>query len=275
MAYRNVLLFLALMIPATTGLAADADLGHCDLHTVFGETDTKQYLSFDAALRDALRNGDPTALAVLVKFPLNVYSPGEGSFSINDPSTLQLRYDEIIPQSLRDAVLKQEPSELYCHDVGADYYDKHAQVHIDQVSVGSAKEFRLVGVDLLDGKSTEPPKTTWGVDFICHTPKYRIVVDSTSGKPDGSSSTFRYRAWVKPHGATDKPDMELVGGTDDGGGTGVCYASAWTFRNGKIQYAVSRLGCTDGSEPKGAEGRVDISSTDDPDNPTETLWCYQ
>lgn len=266
MSYRYLLLTLALLMPARAAFAGDTVLGQsCDLKTPFPQvTDKQDFLDFDASLRAALKNGDSSALALLVKFPLDLSDSDGGSIAINNAATLQLKFDLAFPKSVRDAIAKLKPSDLWCNYAQAFYSNDGVQVDIDQVDVGTAKEFRITSIDLVPG-SNPLAKADHQPRFICHTPKYRIVVDQTG------DSTLRYRAWVKPHAFPDKSDMEIDTGVVDGEGTGPCGHDIWTFKNGKTQYAVSELGCTDGSEPKGSIGSVEISVGD---KLIETLWCY-
>jgi len=238
----------------------------CDLKPVFQVTDKQSFLDFDASLRAALKSGDPAALSLLLKFPLGLRDADGSSTSVADAATLQLKFDTAFPPLARNAVLSLKPSDLWCNYVQAFYSDNHAQVDIDLVDVGIEKEFRITGIDILETKSKASSKADHQVQFICHTPKYRILIDATDG------GKMRYRAWAKPRAFPDKPDMQIDTGIVRGEGSDVCAHDIWTFKNGKTQYEVSELGCTDGSEPKNAIGSVDITIGE---KPVETLWCYQ
>ena len=270
MSYRYLPLALVLLFPMHPAFAGDTKLGDsCDLKDVFAVSDKKGFMGFDAELRDALKSRDVAALALLINFPLKVGSPDGTSISINDATTLQYRFDQAFPQAVREAVLDQDPSEFFCKEDWLMYSSRHAAVDVEQVDVGSAKEFRVSSISLMDAGTGKLPAGAHRIEFICHTPKYRILVDSVGG------DKARYRAWIKPHPISGKPDMEIGTGTSDVEGSGMCGRDVWTFKNGKAQYEVAELGCTDGSEPKGSVGSVAISTTDDPDHPMETLWCYQ
>lgn len=270
MTYRSLLLALLICLPAQPVFAGDTRLSDsCDLKDVFAVSDKKDFMEFDAALRAALKSRDVAALALMVNFPLKVGSPDDTSISIDNATTLQHRFDQAFPQAAREAVLNQDPGQFFCKEDWLMYSDRHAAVDVEQVAVGTAKEFRVSGVSLMDASTGKLPAGAHRIEFICHTPKYRILVDSTG------EDEPRYRAWIKPHATSGKPDMEIDTGTSDVEGSGMCGRDVWTFKNGNTQYQVGELGCTDGSEPKGSVGSVEISTTDNPDHPIETLWCYQ
>lgn len=270
MIYRHLFLALLLCLPAHAAFAGDTKLGDsCDLSVPFGVTDKKDFMEFDAALRDALKSNDVAALALMIDFPFKVTSPDGASISINDASTLQYQFNTAFPKAARDAILNQDPSQFFCKENWLMYGDRHADVDVEQVDVGATKEFRVTSVSLIDADTGKLAPGTHRIEFICHTPKYRILVDSAG------EDKARYRAWIKPHSVLIKPDMEIDTGISDVEGSGMCGRNVWTFKNGKTQYEVAELGCTDGSEPKGSIGSVAISATDNPDHPIETLWCYQ
>lgn len=268
MSYRYLLLTLVLLFPMHPAFAGDTKVGGCDLKRVFNVTDNKEFLDFDAAFHKALKAGDPTSISLLVKFPLHVTHGDDRGISMDDARTLEAAFDEAFPKVVRDAVLNEQPKDYFCTEDRFIYDDGKGEVDVKQVDVGGAKEFRVTGVAVMQDDATTSSKG-FKAALICHTPKYRIIVDTDE------SDRSRYRAWIKPHEGFDKPDMEIVGGTYEGGGSGMCGYSAWAFKNGKTLYTVSELGCTDGSEPKGSIGSVRISATDNPDHPIETLWCYQ
>jgi hypothetical protein len=266
MSYRYLILLLALALPARVAFAGDTVLGEsCDLKSVFEVTDKQGFLDFDASLRAALKNGDPSALSLLVKFPLGLQDADGSSLAITDAATLQSKFDLAFPQTVRDAILKLKPSDFWCNYVQAFYNSDGVQVNIEQVKVGEAKEFRVTSVDLIPS-SNPLAKSDHQIRFVCHTQKYRILIDQTGAEK------LRYRAWVKPSTFPDKPDMEIDTGAETVEGSDICGHSIWTFKNGKTQYQVSELGCTNGSEPKDSVGSVNITIGD---KPIETLWCYQ
>lgn len=267
MAYRYLILVLALLVPARAALSADARLGsHCDLNFTFGMTDTKDFLDFDTSLRAALKANDAEAMALLVSFPFNLKHSADGdSIAINDATTLHARFHEIFSEDVRNVVLSQKPSDVWCMYSGANYSDGTAQITIDQVDVGELKEFRVTDITIM-GVTPRTSATRSQVQFICHTSKHRILID------EAGDQKLRYRAWIKPHSLLDRPDMEIDTGVEDTEGSDVCAYSIWTFKKGNTQYQVSELGCSDGSEPKGSIGSVDISIGD---KPVDTLWCFK
>ena len=66
--------------------------------------------------------------------------------------------------------------------------------------------------------------------------------------------------------------MEIDNGSETFEGTGICDHSIWTFKKGDTRFDVSELGCTDGSEPQGAIGELDITIRG---KLRQTLWCME
>jgi len=88
--------------------------------------------------------------------------------------------------------------------------------------------------------------------LTCRTQKRTVVVDlNSAGQP-------RYRVWNQPHRPSEKPDLQIVGGTHDVEGTGPCTHAVWSFRQGKAEYTVSGLGCTEATPPAGATGQLSV-----------------
>jgi len=89
--------------------------------------------------------------------------------------------------------------------------------------------------------------------FTCVTSDNTVVVEENDGQ-------LRYRSWNVPKGQSSKPDLEIKKGSVRFEGTGPCRHKIYSFLNGDYQYEVSPgLGCTDGSEPQGATGRLTVS----------------
>ena len=88
--------------------------------------------------------------------------------------------------------------------------------------------------------------------FFCDAAKHTVIVSTTS------SGEYLYRAWNKPKHITQKPDMEIIGGTEVVEGTGPCRYAAWSFAKGNVQYVVSTLGCTEAMPPAGATGSLAV-----------------
>jgi hypothetical protein len=111
-----------LVILATSSFPQAAVLGeNCDL-AVLGATETKSFLAFDRELRSSLSRQDAAMMALLVKYPLRI-NDDRGSYYLDDAESLQLRFQEIFPRAVRDAVLKQGPETVSCTSSGIMYGD--------------------------------------------------------------------------------------------------------------------------------------------------------
>ncbi len=101
--------------------------------------------------------------------------------------------------------------------------------------------------------------------LTCRTQKRTVVVDlDSTGQP-------RYRVWNQPHRQSEKPDVQIVGGTHDFEGTGPCTHAIWSFRKGNTQYTVSGLGCTEATSPAGATGQLSVFVDD---QFKQSWWCF-
>lgn len=124
----------------------------------------------------------------------------------------------------------------------------------------------LVEVVNLPGSNTSASTPMRGrIEFVGETSKHRIIVDI------GASGFPRYRAWNKPRGLTEKPDLKIDKGRKDSEGSGPCSYSFWTFMSGGTKYVVQELGCYPDSNqpPSGAKGRLDVSGKSE-----ATWWCF-
>src|SRR5882724_9442320 len=90
-------------------IAGDTLVGpNCDV-SVFGAKDKQEFVTFDKTFRAALKNRDAATLASIVEFPLTLnYGPGL-SISLDNPATLQDKFQEAFPPKVRDAVLNEDP----------------------------------------------------------------------------------------------------------------------------------------------------------------------
>jgi hypothetical protein len=249
---------LLLLTPAA--FSQTVDLGeNCNLVSI-GATDTKGFLEFDRELRGALSRQDAAAMALLVKQSLRVNS-SRGTYYIGDPRSLQLRFHEIFPHSVRDAVLKQRPTTVFCNMSGIMYGNGTVWVDLE------GERYRVKTINLPETTPTRPA-TARMLNFVCETATQRIIVDE-SGK-----GVLRYRAWGKPRALTDKPD-KLLNGIETSEGSGPCEYSLRTFADGNKKYVIGDLEvCTSGSDPpppQGAIGRLDVLSGDKTE---ANSWCY-
>ena len=100
--------------------------------------------------------------------------------------------------------------------------------------------------------------------LTCRTEQRTVVVDlNADGQP-------RYRVWNQPHPQSQKPDLQIVGGTHDFEGTGPCAHAVWSFEKGNTRYTVSGLGCTETTPPPGATGQLSVFVDD---QFKQSWWC--
>ena len=197
-------------------------------------------------------------MAFLVQFPLRINSE-TGKYSLNDPATLQSRFQEVFPAAVRKAILDQKVQEISCRDEGIAYGNGDAWVNVAKFG------FAIESINI--GTPTAHRASNQRMEFACQTDKYRIVVDSDA------SRIPRYRAWNRPHPLTDNPDLEIAKGESGVDGTGLCAYPVWTFRSGKATYRIEgALGCLGDTEaPKEAKGgfQVEIEG-----HSKARGWCY-
>ncbi len=102
--------------------------------------------------------------------------------------------------------------------------------------------------------------------FVCNTSKHTAIVNLL---PSGE---YRYMAWNKPRSITKEPDMVVFAGVETVEGTGPCRHTVWTFNNGKVQYSVSTLGCTEDKPLQNANGQLSVYINGEH---KKSWWCVQ
>lgn len=228
-----------------------ADFSSEEVCALTGE-DKQQFLAFDTQLRSALTKQDAVALSLLVQFPISVCT---GScILLTNAMALQERFNEYFSAAVREKILGTKMSELICRSDGIGYSSGY--LWAGQFFIGDKNkgwwEYRINNVNIprTVGKNAENTSSA----FVCHTEKHLIVVD------EPSHERLRYRAWNKPHVYTDKPDMEISGGSRWGEGTTPCQTYGAKFLRGTIEYlVVEKLGaCIDQEEPPDAIGSVEV-----------------
>jgi len=223
---------------------------NCDL-SVVGATEAKSFLTFDRELREALSKQDAGMTALLVKYPLRI-NDDRGGYYLHDVISLGLRFQEVFPPAVRDAVLKQRAETLWCNAEGVMYGGDGAM----WVSY-NGKRYGVATINL----PTKSKLVANTVRFVCDADKHRVIIDAEAG--------LRYRAWTKPHSLTEKPDMEITNGKESYEGSGACVHAVWTFAEGTTEFIVSELGCG-GDSPPDATGALEVYF---PDKPSVTWWC--
>lgn len=243
------------LMNVTAAFPQSARLGeYCDLRAI-GATDVKSFLEFDRDLRSAMSKQDAVAVAFLVKHPLRI-NDDRGSFYLDDPASLQSRFQEVFSPRVRTAILKQPVDALFCNSGGVMYGNGVVWVNL----IG-----KRYAIETINGLGSSP--ATGKIEFICDTDKERIVVDT------GAIGEPRYRTWKKPRALTDKPDLEIPKGAQHVEGTGPCAHSTWTFMSGATKFVAEGLGCFGDSNapPEGARGTFGVSIGE---NPQISSWCF-
>ena len=234
-----------------------AQLGKsCDLGSQ-GAGETKTFLAFDQELRGALSKQDAGMMALLVKFPLRINDEG-GRYYLDDPASLQARFQEVFPSAIRRVVLDQRPETVFCNYAGIMY--GNGALWVTRVD----DRYAIETVNLAEtGHIGKGPG--YRVEFACQTDKLRVIVDKVKGM-------LRYRSWNKPRSLLEKPDTEITNGKGEIQGTGPCAYGIWTFTGTGMKIIVAGIGgCGDDQQPKNAVGTVEVSTKEQPEG---TSWCF-
>jgi hypothetical protein len=239
--------------PQTAALGEDCNL------SVLGATETKSFLEFDREFRYALSNQNAGVMALLVRPSLRV-SDDRGSFRLDDPRSLQLRFQEIFTPAVRETVLKEKPEKLWCNYNGVSYGNGVVWVNY------ASQRYAIETVNVPpSADAARPPERT--VEFVCNADKHRVIVDAVG---DGAP---RYRAWTKPHSLTEKPDLEIAVGKRELQGTGACAYAIWRFTSNGTEFDLEGPeACYEESHPPPADsnGMLEVSV---PGKPTVSWWC--
>ena len=255
-------ILLLLLLCTQTAFAQTSRLNdHCDLG-VLGEAETKDFLAFDTELRAALSRPDAALLTLLVNYPLRV-NGDRGSWYINDPASLQSRFQEIFPPSVRADVLGSAPESLHCSYRGVMYGSGTVWINSWQLQeAGNPPRSAgfLVQAINLPGKRGAGSKDSVGrVEFAGRASRYRLVIDLVPGGPR------RLRLWNAGQSLLTKPAWEIREGIKTVDGTGPCAHAIWKFKIGPSNFEVQELGCYADSNqpPKGTKGRLEIAGSKD------------
>ena len=254
--------FAALILLAPPIFASDTALGpSCDL-TIVGTTDKETFVRFHNELRTAIGRGDVAAMALLVRFPLRINFSDGSTILLGNVEALQTRFAVAFPSPVRSAILDQKLNNIICNYQGIMY--GRGQVWVEPVDTSGKGRYRVIAINMPPAGSSQRVHNVAGLRFVCDTERYRIVIDTNS------SGRLRYRAWNQPRAVTDKPDTEIEPGIESGEGTGGCARRIWKFKKGAIEFNVAETGCTDGSEPKGTTGELEVLSEGQVE---QRWWC--
>lgn len=259
MAKFRLQIFILLLLCPSTVLAQEDRIGKsCNL-AITGGPGKESFLAFDRELRVALSKQDPVAMSLLVYFPLKVNHAGT-TISIEDPATLQARFQEIFPASVRSTVLDQELETVFCNWSGIMYGSGRVWIRALE------QRYALSTINLPDGNDKDRTDTPPRLDFVCNAEDHRVVVDTDS------SPNIRYRSWNVPRSVDDTPDVVISSGIKDIQGTGLCAHPVWRFIKGDTEVTVSTGGCypDSSSPPEGATGSLEISVS----GQTGHWWCF-
>jgi len=250
---------LAVFLGATITSAQSSILGkQCDL-AVFGEKDTTKFLAFDQELRAALKADDIGKLALLIQFPLRI-DDNRGAWFIHDPASLQGRYKEIFPPTVRKTILESTRDTIWCNYTGVDY--GNGNIWINATDRGYYLMTINMPTALKDGPSLYPK-----VDLACSTNKHRILIDLSK------NGEAHYRSWNTGRLLTDKPDLELFKGEKSFEGTGPCAHEIWKFQNSTAAYEVeSAEGCYSDTDSPPANAKAQLSVT--VAGKSTQAWCF-
>lgn len=277
---RLVLFLVALAVMAgfQTGLAESQDIEQIRQAAAQGEVDAQEerlgeycdlsipggpgkdsFLAFDQELRLALSKEDPVAMSFLVYFPLRVNHEGTTIY-IEDAATLQARFQETFPASVRSTVLNQKPETVFCNWSGIMYGNGRVWLR------ATDQRYALSTINLPDENDKDRTGRPPQLNFVCNTEAHRVAIDTDS------SGHIRYRAWKVPRPVTDKPDVELSSGTLDIEGSGSCSRPVWLFTRGHTEVTVWTRGCSPDSSPppEGRRGSLEITVG----GQTRHWWCY-
>lgn len=258
-------------------------------YSSIGVSDDRQVDGPALALQKAVVAKDRQAVAALIGYPLTL-TQGRKHIEVKDPKQFLALYDQIFTPYMVQDIAAAVPHHMFAKYQDAlltstIWLDDHGRLHSIDVMLEPI-------ACMLDRKFSKdaPPATTpgakaleagcaqyAGVDdphllkgdkyetaFVCDTPKHHILVDTRD------DLHYRYRAWLKPHPESVKPDMEIDTGTSDAEGHDECAYTEWTFTKGDTTYRVSELGCTEEQPPAGSVGQLDILIHD---GLKQTLWC--
>jgi hypothetical protein len=266
-----------------------ADVGK-NYYSNLGVKDDRQIDDPALVLQRAILSDNKQAVARMVAYPVSV-SIGRRQINIKNPQQFLKMYDHIFIPYMVNQVRTAVPHHMFTGDENGALFTSRIwlDTHGRLMSIFVKGEPAACATEL--GNSRSPMATThshaqksttnckqfagslpplnpgtYVTDFVCDASKYHIVVDSKA------DYVPRYRAWIKPHPMSSVPDMQINNGTETVQGTGVCAYSTWSFKKGDTQYSVRQLGCTDGSEPKNAVGKLDVLIHG---KPRQNLWCMQ
>ncbi|XOF32299.1 MAG: hypothetical protein ACL93V_09615 [Candidatus Electrothrix sp. YB6] len=225
----------------------------CDIRWLEGQ-DSGELRRFDSELRLALTARDVTQVALLTRFPLRVSGPGRGAITILDPEALQDRFSEIFPRYIRTAVLNTK--HISCSAQGV-MYGMRGDLWVKPEVVDDHLSYYISTVNLQTDKQQAKHNDERLIDFVCRTPKYRIVVDTDN---TDSSCSYRYRVWNVPKALSFPPDLTINANCDamEFQGTWPCVHRIWTFRNGTATYSISEPGCTGDGVPEETTGFLSV-----------------
>ena len=206
-------------------------------------------------------------LALLTTFPLRI-NDARGSWYIHDTTSLERRFDELFPATVRSAVLDSRPEQISC-TWSAIMYGPGTGLATVYISVTSREEtpgieeYHIASIGMPGRPSDSAPHVN--TQFACETSKYRVLIDLLNG-------ASRLRAWEKPRSLVEQPDLTLPDGVNAIEGTGGCAHRSWTFKGKTAEVVANGLGCYPDSNqpPKNATGQFAITPSGKEE---QWEWC--
>ncbi len=256
------LILLLLVLVPQPAVTADTVVGDACNLAALGAADKRGFLKFHQELRSALAKPDKAALALLVSFPLRVHHADGSATTLANARALQTRFDQVLPQPVRSAVLDQKLETLFCKYTGVMY--GRGEIWIRLLGQDESQRYRITTINLPATGGQRSTGDEPRLEFVCDAQRQRVVIDTL---PSGE---LRYRSWLKPSLLGGKPDAELSPGAAHLAGTSPCTHALWTFKTDETEVTVSELGCTEGSVPSGVTGRLEVAVAGE----ARSWWCY-
>ena len=237
--------------------AQDAGLSECP-------QDSMQFASFEHDLKLVLSKPDPSAMALLVGYPLRVNDKSRGTILVESADAIVARFQEVFPSEVRASVINEKRNAAArCGGTGIMYGS--GTVWVSVVGKGLASHYAVTTVNMPGNKAqaARGPK----IEFICHADQQRVVIESDA------KGVLRYQAWNKQRSVTERPDRVVTPGALRYEGSGVCAYPVWEFGSGNTSFSVSGLGCYSASTqpPDGARGALKITVEG---SESVHSWCF-
>lgn len=122
---------------------SDASSG-CDLAVVGAQT-RAPFDDFFSAFRAAVASNKPAAIVPLISFPLRINGKRRAIF-VQNASAFSRQYHAIFTKKVRDTVLNQAASALFCNSQGVMYGDGEVWVTLNSAS--NAERYSVAAINV-------------------------------------------------------------------------------------------------------------------------------